>query len=981
MVETPQQQITEAKQGIQQSKQELAQEQAKTAEYQKRLEQSQKTLQNPNLLRKQGLGYLLSPAYKSKRIQELQNVKSGLQTIEQRKQELKDYQSQIKESEQQVSQYEQKYSEYQKQVAQQKSAEKAYQEDLAAFNIAKKYYNRGEYPFYESKKIREYYRNYANYRDDLAKRQEQLKVLKEQGLKPVYSNGQLAGFEDSKSGMSYRIEELPNIRPESLEPLSQAGLIEYSKPEQSYSSQVQTMQVSTQLQKLGVLGTERSGTQITTAPSYDTGKLYFGPTLYREVEGTVQDPVTGKPIALISGVKYVEPKIGKAIYREATPEETAQYLEDVKAGRELEAGNAPPKIIRTYGEVKGKVSSSIYQSNIAGKETLENFGITDNFIQDIAAGIAKSTPGIQFNYPARALTKGFVEGVLYDIKEKPFTNVAEFGIAYGAGFLVRGVPVGLKYGLRTVGLSKFANAPVVLGKTIEVGAGALLTGAYVVNTGSKIISSDKTLEERGRIAGVASKDILLFGSGYYGGSKTFDILRGRLVTLGRLEIDIPSGDYPSAPSSKQLKLFQENIYPELSEKPGAFHTTSQKFINKLLTPQEGTSELPGLYGSTMISEPFARISGSSLSEINLNKINVKKLLLNILSDSESGVAYLVPKDFRYSPASKIPNTPAKPLGYRFELSAEPGVADVPLIKSEIEAIFRPESFSKELGGLRFSQGRYYVTIRGVRVPLDVYEFDKGIVKEFPTKTESTKFYSDKYAEVSSGSYVSPRVYSVSSSSSLSYQPYSQSMSVSSLSGNVSSSVSSVSKSFSYPTKSLSIQKRSYNFDSYILESSGLSYSKRNLRSYSINVGLPPSEIPPSEVPTSIPIPKAPFSLGKNRKRMPKRIRKAFSILIKRRGKFIPFASGLPRGRALKTASDEVVRNLSRQFKIVESGTTTMQDIEFTPGQSIYRKYKVRKGKRIPLSPGQFIQRTGSLLQTTEERELIKQARLMKQLGI
>lgn len=115
-------------------------------------------------------------------------------------------------------------------------------------------------------------------------------------------------------------------------------------------------------------------------------------------------------------------------------------------------------------------------------------------------------------------------------------------------------------------------------------------------------------------------------------------------------------------------------------------------------------------------------------------------------------------------------------------------------------------------------------------------------------------------------------------------------------------------------------------------------------------------------------------LGNKNYRTPSKNQIAYSVLIKRRGKFIPIATNLPRGRALQFGSIQVQRELSRQFKLVKAGTTTLTDIEFRPRENIYRGYKVRKGRQIPLVD-QFIQRTSANLKSDIEKQLLIEARM------
>jgi len=193
--------------------------------------------------------------------------------------------------------------------------------------------------------------------------------------------------------------------------------------------------------------------------------------------------------------------------------------------------------------------------------------------------------------------------------------------------------------------------------------------------------------------------------------------------------------------SKHLKMFQENIYTEFGDKPGAFHTTGQTFWGQRLTPHPGTSELPGTYGSTEISVPFARISGSG-------KTRWFPRISDIFSpQNKPGVAYLKPKGFRYSPAVKDTAFSGKTaeFPYKFINPAKPGYADVPLIKAEIEAVFRPEA-----GTYGLESTKYYTKIKGVRVPIDVFGYTS-------TPTTTPQFVSGKYGGYKTQPIIDPTV--------------------------------------------------------------------------------------------------------------------------------------------------------------------------------------------------------------------------------
>jgi len=103
------------------------------------------------------------------------------------------------------------------------------------------------------------------------------------------------------------------------------------------------------------------------------------------------------------------------------------------------------------------------------------------------------------------------------------------------------------------------------------------------------------------------------------------------------------------------------------------------------------------------------------------------------------------------------------------------------------------------------------------------------------------------------------------------------------------------------------------------------------------------------------------------------MRLAYSVFLKRKGKYLPIASGLPRGKALQFGSDKAMRSLARSFKIKEMGTTAEQDIPYMPREDIFRSYQVKKGRKVPLQ-NTFIQFGRTSLSSPEEREAIKLSR-------
>jgi len=139
-------------------------------------------------------------------------------------------------------------------------------------------------------------------------------------------------------------------------------------------------------------------------------------------------------------------------------------------------------------------------------------------------------------------------------------------------------------------------------------------------------------------------------------------------------LETKQGIYTNSTNKNTLKIIPKKYYQRVRKEPGAFHVTGEKFWKDVITPTKGSSELPGLYGSTQVSTPFARITGSAGSRLKL--ILDWKDILSV--PGKPAIAYLIPKSFRYSSAK----------AGKWKQPARKGYADVPGIKAEIEAIFR-----------------------------------------------------------------------------------------------------------------------------------------------------------------------------------------------------------------------------------------------------------------------------------------------------
>ena len=374
-------------------------------------------------------------------------------------------------------------------------------------------------------------------------------------------------------------------------------------------------------------------------------------------------------------------------------------------------------------DIRESITEPIYK-------TLGKAGL-DISNQETATKVASYTPQIQLlklvspsaAEKASKVYGGFVSGINRDIREQPLKQAVIY-------YITRGVGMGTKFFLgqasRVPWMVKGIQVVPATAKVGIKGTEAFLVSKYAIGT-AKAYKEAETPEAKAGILGVTLKDIYVGSLGYRAGSKDYDVLASKVKTSGRVSQSTPQGEYPKAQPSKQLGMFERNVVPELSSKPGAYHTTSEQFWikTKIIEPRSGASELPGLYASTQVSTPFSRIPGSGgttsfLSRIIPTKAGLIKWLNPV---GDPAIAYLVPKGFRKVQVgwSKTPTFKGQ-ASVRgkyavFKNKAVPGIADVPGMKTEIETIFRPDT-----GPYTFVSGKTYTTIKGVRVPVDVFEY-------------------------------------------------------------------------------------------------------------------------------------------------------------------------------------------------------------------------------------------------------------------
>ncbi len=133
--------------------------------------------------------------------------------------------------------------------------------------------------------------------------------------------------------------------------------------------------------------------------------------------------------------------------------------------------------------------------------------------------------------------------------------------------------------------------------------------------------------------------------------------------------------------------------------------------------------------------------------------------------------------------------------------------------------------------------------------------------------------------------------------------------------------------------------------------------------------------------TPIPIPIPPISYptpkGKIRRKLPIQLVRAYKAWIKRRGKWVPLAGIYTKAMAIRRGEKIAKRTLAATFKISPTAKFIKAIPEkYEPSPKIFRRYKIVKGKKVPLVE-EWIQKAKFRLGTRGEVKEIQLARRKK----
>ena len=123
-------------------------------------------------------------------------------------------------------------------------------------------------------------------------------------------------------------------------------------------------------------------------------------------------------------------------------------------------------------------------------------------------------------------------------------------------------------------------------------------------------------------------------------------------------------------------------------------------------------------------------------------------------------------------------------------------------------------------------------------------------------------------------------------------------------------------------------------------------------------------------------PTATMAKGFEELSKPALLKKAYSVLLKRRGQYQIIGKGLSKELALDIGAEATTRGLGATFKIVRGegfAKKTASTGAFKRFANVFRTYAIKKGRKIPLSDT-FIQKRGKRLITRSEVGEIQRAR-------
>ena len=478
------------------------------------------------------------------------------------------------------------------------------------------------------------------------------------------------------------------------------------------------------------------------------------------------------------------------------------------------------------------------------------------------------------------------------------------------------------------------SGPTFISHPIESGKKIYNFGNTMINNYIKKLRLDPIGQPFKTVGSLASDILITRGTGVIL-TKGTDILR----TIGLKELKAETiiapeyykgQNYPKIKPGQTAQELLDEFRPQLMGEiiPAGFNASPRPFKSVTIA-MKGSSELPGLYIAPKLSPNFLEISGGKykIFSLQLPKLISRPTIIR-LTPNKFKLTDLVRRD-----TNKITGFKGSMRYKQFDslLKSEYGEAIVPFLKTEKEAVIKIGT------PIVRTAKRYFIKFEGRRVPIYEYAIDKAKV------SNKVKYKPSHYDSIDN-SLINPATSSlglINNKNSLSYK---------------SSSVSSSYKPM-------------------------LTYSYKS--TYTSPTRYMPSYKTPSITPTRYMPSKYPPSIVYN-KYIPKHGNKVYEsikryetgykpFVIKNRKKYY-FSGIFSKGLALRYGEDKAIKTLRATFGVEKTNILISSDNNnYTPSSKLFRSYKIKKGKRIPLMDT-FIQNRNFRLSSAGEKQEILMSR-------
>jgi len=863
------------------------------------------------------------------------------------------------------------------------SQKREYEQNLQDYEVGKKFALKGRFPFFANEWVRRGYRDQQADLQAYEERRQQLQSLKEAGLKPIYSGGKLAGFEDIKLQMSYALESLPKIlskKPSEIEKFKKLDIIETTMPESPQGLKGSFVLEATP-QPTGALEKELYDIQ-RRASLLETKKLREGLTPQEKVELTLKGAGASIVSQIISLKEFPERRTQQVIslpknLKELFAEPTATYeklKQKFKVGYEggiatigttlyqrpeYSTGYAGGEILTMAGYSKG-LSQLIKFANkpislkkelklpeqITAETKVINLRIGEEPIN--IAQIQIKT----FVFPQKEFTiarwRKYIQPIQPKIKTEllsfpelkqlyPYGKIKELrkpSIVYAVSepFLIKeGRIVGSLRGTKGTGILTAKGTLSYLTKQTRISPLVLskLEGE-TYNTGKLL-----RLIERGKLPKTTQKQIeeLEKLSTKTGFETRIIFPKETELSVGRIKItdilkltkkELKTIGYGRRTTRAELSILQKQLGLTQFETKEFGLKEYEKLAERLGVTEETYPRIP-------------RVTKEGFVEIKPKKAKTIKGIV---------------ERYEYEYPSQ------KPLG-EFVKGIKPTRTERKIL-SQIQKEITLETTQKSLSGLAIQQKRFIKTRiprERVGVPssqslyygLGLYELtDVGFVKDYKEIIKETP----KEVQKETGQLIykeSPKY---------------------------------ITKEIAkYTTKEITRtmpKEITKQLPKYISKQTAKEITKQITKQITKETAKPVVKIPRmiiTKEPTPPPIIPYPKLKPTSEKELKQSLAYLPFVIRKGRREYIS-SRGLPKGKALRLAETQAIKTLRATFGAEPTlKKTSEKDVGFAP-LKIFRPYRIRKGKRIPLKDT-YIQRLGERLRFKGEIAEIQKARRLK----